>query len=209
MPLGFRSLVWCPLGLLVGVLLCSPACAPQASGSGYEQLNEAIREELQQVGLGVGDVFTVKVYGEKDLCGEHQISPEGTVDIPLVGRVEVEGRTPSEIGRELEERFLAGYLKSPYVSVYVKQYNSKKIFVLGMVRKPGTFPLTTGMNVVEAVTMAGGFTETANANFVVVTRKQDGQEVRIPVPVEEISKGLAANLDLKAGDIVFVPDRLL
>ena len=209
MPLGFNSLARFALVCLMAAGLSLSACAPQASGSGYEQLNEVIRAELQLVGLGVGDVFTVKVYGEKDLSGEHQISPEGTVDIPLVGRVEVEGQTPSEIARKLEERLLAGYLKTPYVSVYVKQYNSKKIFVLGMVRKPGTFPLTAGMNVVEAVTMAGGFTEAANANFVVVTRKQDGQEVRIPVPVEEISKGLAANLDLKAGDIVFVPDRLL
>lgn len=209
MPLGLKSLASSPLDLMIACVLCLGACAPQASGSGYEQLNEAIRAELQLVGLGVGDVFAVKVYGEKELSGEHQISPEGTVDIPLIGRVMVKGQTPSEIGRKLEERFVAGYLKTPYVSVYVKQYNSKKVFVLGMVRKPGTFPLTAGMNVVEAVTMAGGFTEAANTNFVVVTRKQDGREVRIPVPVEEISKGLAANLDLKAGDIVFVPDRLL
>ncbi|MBD90354.1 MAG: polysaccharide biosynthesis protein [Deltaproteobacteria bacterium] len=209
MPVGFKSRPIGPLALVLLAGLWLSACAPQASVSGYEQLNDEIREELQLVGLGVGDVFSVSVYGEKELSGEHQISPEGTVDVPLIGRVEVQGKTPSEIARVLEERFLAGYLKAPYVSVYVKQYNSKKIFVLGMVRKPGTFPLTAGMNVVEAVTMAGGFTETANANFVVVTRKQDGQEVRIPVPVEKISKGLAANLDLKAGDIVFVPDRLL
>ena len=209
MPLGLQRIMPSYPGLIFFCCLWLGGCAPQAATSGYEQLNEEIREELQLVGLGVGDVFSVKVYGEKELSGEHQISPEGTVDIPLIGRVEVQGQTPSEIARRLEERFLAGYLKSPYVSVYVKQYNSKKIFVLGMVKKPGTFPLTAGMNVVEAVTMAGGFTETANANFVVVTRKQDGQEVRIPVPVEEISKGLAANLDLKAGDIIFVPDRLL
>lgn len=209
MPRGFKAWVRPLWAALLAVMIGGWGCAPRAALSGYEQLNDEIRAELQLVGLGVGDVFAVKVYGEKELSGEHQISPEGTVDIPLVGRIEVQGQTPSEIASKLEERFLDGYLKSPHVSVYVKQYNSKKIFVLGMVRKPGTFPLTAGMNVVEAVTMAGGFTEAANANFVVVTRKQDGQEVRIPVPVEEISKGLAPNLDLKAGDIVFVPDRLL
>lgn len=209
MPRGFKAWVRPLWATMLAVMVGGWGCAPQAAPSGYEQLNNEIRAELQLVGLGVGDVFAVKVYGEKELSGEHQISAEGTVDIPLVGRIEVQGQTPSEIASRLEERFLDGYLKSPHVSVYVKQYNSKKIFVLGMVRKPGTFPLTAGMNVVEAVTMAGGFTEAANANFVVVTRKQDGQEVRIPVPVEEISKGLAPNLDLKAGDIVFVPDRLL
>jgi len=177
--------------------------------SDYEELNGTIAEQLKSVGLGVGDVFSVKVYGEKELSGEHQISPEGTVDVPLIGRVEVAGLTPSEISRDIENRLLDGYLKSPYVSVYVKQYNSKKIFVLGMVKKPGTFAFSGGMNVVEAITLAGGFTETANANFVVVTRKKDGEEIRIPVPVATISKGLAANLDLRAGDIVYVPDRLL
>jgi polysaccharide export outer membrane protein len=121
----------------------------------------------------------------------------------------VAGKTPSEIASAIERALQEGYLREPYVSVYVKEYNSKKIFVLGMVRKPGTFPFQGGMNVVEAVTLAGGFTETANANFVVVTRKKDGAEIRIPVPVEKISKGLAANLELQAGDIVFIPDRLL
>ena len=148
MPVGFKSRAVGPLVLVLLAGIWFGACAPQASVSGYEQLNDEIREELQLVGLGVGDVFSVNVYGEKELSGEHQISPEGTVDVPLVGRVEVQGKTPSEIARVLEERFLAGYLKAPYVSVYVKQYNSKKIFVLGMVRKPGTFPLTAGMNVV-------------------------------------------------------------
>lgn len=194
-------------------LLCSvvwaAGCAPQAPVTGYEGLNATIHEKLETIGLGPGDVFTVNVYGEKALSGQHQISPEGTVDVPLIGRLTVTGLTPSEIARSIKERLLDGYLKSPYVSVYVKEYNSKKIFVLGMVKKPGTFPYTGGMNVVEAVTLAGGFTETANANFVVVTRKQGDEEQRIPVPVEKISKGLAANLELQAGDIVFVPDRLL
>jgi protein involved in polysaccharide export with SLBB domain len=191
--------------LAVGTL----SCAPQAPSTGYEDLNASIGDQLKTVGVGAGDIFSLKVYGEKELSGDHQVSPEGTVDIPLIGRISVAGKTPPEIASAIEKALLEGYLREPYVSVYVKEYNSKKIFVLGMVRKPGTFPFQGGMNVVEAVTLAGGFTETANANFVVVTRKKDGGEIRIPVPVEKISKGLAANLELQAGDIVFIPDRLL
>jgi polysaccharide export outer membrane protein len=195
--------------VLLALGIGTPACAPQAPSTGYEQLNASIDDQLKSVGLGAGDIFALKVYGEKELSGDHQVSSEGTVDIPLIGRLAVTGKTPSEIATAIEKRFQEGYLREPYVSVYVKEYNSKKIFVLGMVRKPGTFPFQGGMNVVEAVTLAGGFTETANANFVVVTRKKNGAEIRIPVPVEQISKGLAANLELQAGDIVFIPDRLL
>jgi polysaccharide export outer membrane protein len=195
--------------VLLALGIGTPACAPQAPSTGYEQLNASIDDQLKAVGLGAGDIFALKVYGEKELSGDHQVSSEGTVDIPLIGRLAVTGKTPSEIATAIEKLFQEGYLREPYVSVYVKEYNSKKIFVLGMVRKPGTFPYQGGMNVVEAVTLAGGFTETANANFVVVTRKKDGAEIRIPVPVEQISKGLAANLELQAGDIVFIPDRLL
>jgi polysaccharide export outer membrane protein len=195
--------------LLLALAVGSPACAPQAPSTGYEQLNASIDDQLKTVGVGSGDIFALRVYGEKELSGDHQVSPEGTVDVPLIGRLDVAGMTPSEIASAIQVRLQKGYLREPYVSVYVKEYNSKKIFVLGMVRKPGTFPYKGGMNVVEAVTLAGGFTETANTNFVVVTRKMNGSEIRIPVPVEKISKGLAANLELQAGDIVFIPDRLL
>jgi polysaccharide export outer membrane protein len=119
------------------------------------------------------------------------------------------GKTPRQVGELLTERLRDGYLVSPSVSVYVKQYNSRKIFVLGQVKNPGTFPYASGMNVVEAVALAGGFSATANRNYVVVTRDVGGSERRIPVPVGEISKGLAANLELQSGDIVYVPDTLL
>lgn len=164
---------------------------------------------MSRVGLGSGDVFQVAVYGEERLSGLHRVSPKGTIDFPLVGRVVVVGLSPGQIAKVLEQSLRDGYLRDPYVSVYVKEYNSKKVFVLGQVKRAGTFPFTTGMNIVEAVSLAGGFTNSANANFVVVTREIDGEETRIPVPVEMISEGRAANLVLQAGDIVYVPDRLL
>ena len=97
MPRGFKAWVRPLWATMLAVMVGGWGCAPQAAPSGYEQLNNEIRAELQLVGLGVGDVFAVKVYGEKELSGEHQISAEGTVDIPLVGRIEVQGQTPSEI----------------------------------------------------------------------------------------------------------------
>lgn len=200
------ALGWIAIGTASSILA---ACPPQAPTTGYEHLNDEITEHLSRVGLGAGDVFEVKVYGEDQLSGTHRISPEGEIDFPLVGRLGVVDLTPGQVAEEIRVRLQAGYLKEPFVSVFVREYNSKKIFVLGQVQKPGTFPYAAGMNIVEAITLAGGFHASANPNYVVVTRKQAGKETRIPVPVEKISEGLAQNLALQPGDIVYVPDRLL
>ncbi|MDP6929207.1 MAG: polysaccharide biosynthesis/export family protein [Planctomycetota bacterium] len=198
---------WTAFGLWAA--LVATACAPSAPSTGYEHLNLEIRDRLKSVGLGPGDVVEVRVYDEPSLTGVHRLADDGSVDFPLVGRMDAAGKTPRQVGELLTERLRDGYLVSPSVSVYVKQYNSRKIFVLGQVKNPGTFPYASGMNVVEAVALAGGFSATANRNYVVVTRDVGGSERRIPVPVGEISKGLAANLELQSGDIVYVPDTLL
>jgi polysaccharide export outer membrane protein len=103
----------------------------------------------------------------------------------------------------------AGFIRDPFVTVYIKEYNSKKIFVMGMVEKPGTFVFQDGMNIVQAITLAGGFSTTAVKNETIVTRVLNGGEQRIPVPVDEISAGRAKNFRLFPGDIVFVPESVL
>ena len=99
-------------------------------------------------------------------------------------------------------------MKDPQVSVLVKEYNSKKVFVLGEVQKPGTFMYEDGMSVVQAVTIAGGFTRTAARNSTSVTRRVNGQEVKAKVSVQDIALGKAPNFTLEPGDIVYVPESL-
>ncbi len=208
-PSPRRSLV---LLWLAALALPFGGCASceTAPDTGYEHLNVDLTEHMSKVGLGPGDVFELRVYGEETLSGAHRIAPDGSVDVPLVGRVMAEGLTPSAIAERVRDRLKDGFLRDPHVSVYVKEYNSKKVFVLGEVAKPGTFTFTAGMNVIEAVSLAGGFKPSANANNVVVTRRQDGGgDQRIPVPVGRISEGHAPNLVLQPGDIIFVPDKLL
>jgi protein involved in polysaccharide export with SLBB domain len=184
------------------------ACA-QAPSTGYEHLNDAIDDELAKIGLGTGDVFEVRVYGEDALTRVYRVPPSGRIHFPLVNEVRVAGKTPREIEDEVRTRLMDGYIRDPFVSIYVQEYNSKKVFVLGQVARPGTFNYQRGMNVVEVISLAGGFKPSANRDYVVVTRSVEGKETRIPVPVEQISKGLATNLALQAGDIIFVPDTLL
>lgn len=196
------------LALALPIASLLSAC-PQAPTTGYEDMNREISEQLTKVGLGPGDVFEVTVFGEPTLSGVHRIAPDGAIQFPLVNRIEVDGLTANEIAELLRHRLQDGYLREPSVSVFVKEYGSKKVFVLGQVQRPGTFPFTSGMNIVEAITLAGGFKDSANTNYVIVTRHGIEGDRRIPVPVEKITEGEAVNLSLKPGDIVFVPDTLL
>lgn len=195
------------LAALSGLAGCS-SCET-APTSGYEDMNKKIADELQKVGLGAGDVFEVTVYGEEPLSGLYRVNPDGSINFPLVDRVMVEGLTPNEIADELQRRLKDGFIRSPSVSVFVKEYNSKKVFVLGEVKAPGTFVYSSGMNIVEAITLAGGFLGSANVNYVIVTRHGPDGDQRIPVAVEKITEGEAPNFFLKPGDIVYVPDTLL
>jgi len=158
--------------------------------------------------LGVGDVFSVQVFGEKDLSNKFQVSAKGTIDYPLVGSVKVVGLTPPQIAALLRKGLANGYVKDPSVSVFVDSYNSKKISVFGQVSKPGTFNYVDNMSIIEAITLAGGFTPIASKNKITVTRVTNGKSRRLTVPVEDIGEGRASNYLLRPGDIVFVPERI-
>jgi len=168
-----------------------------------------IAEQMKMVGLGEGDVVDIRVYNEKQLSGAHRVSPQGSINFPLIGKVSVDGLTAGQIADLISQRLENGFLKTAHVSVFVKEHSSKRVYVVGQVKKPGTFKYRTGLNIVEVVTLAQGFSGAANANYVVVTRRQNGKDVRYPVNVAAIQEGEAPNFILHAGDIVFVPDRLL
>ncbi len=158
--------------------------------------------------LGAGDVIEVRVYQEPELSGVYQVGPEGDVIFPLCKRVSVGGLSPNSAAERLRACLREGFMRDPQVSVLVKEYNSKKVFVFGEVQKPGTFVYENGMSIVQAVTLAGGFTKTASQNSTSVTRRVKGQEVKMKVNVQDIALGKAPNFTLEPGDIVYVPESL-
>ncbi len=158
--------------------------------------------------LGAGDVFEVRVYGEPELSGVYRVGPQGDIVFPLCRKVEVGGLSANATAEKLRACLAAGYIRSPQVSVLIKEYNSKKIFVFGEVQRPGTFVYEDGMTVIQAVTLAGGFTKSASQNSTSVTRIVDGQEIKLKIAVQDIALGKMPNVVLKPGDIVFVPESL-
>ncbi|HYV47051.1 MAG TPA: polysaccharide biosynthesis/export family protein [Myxococcaceae bacterium] len=201
------------LAAAAAVALAGAACRfprQDSSSGGPISMEEALRMRDTAPGggstLGSGDLLEIKVYEEPDLSGPFRISPEGSIDFPLCGKVPLNGKTQGQAADALTACLAAKYLKRPNVSVLLREYNSKKVFVFGEVQKPGTFPFDSDMSIIQAVTLAGGFTRSAARNSISVTRVIDGQERKIRVPVEDIGTGKERNFQLQPGDIVFVPE---
>jgi len=198
---------------LATALVVATAALFAACGHGGGSIAAADREAPAEVPptastLGAGDVIEVRVFQEPELSGVYQVGTQGDVTFPLCKTVAVGGLTANAAAEAIRSCLAAKYMRDPQVSVLVKEYNSKKIFVFGEVQKPGTFPFQDGMSVVQAVTLAGGFTKTAAQNSTSVTRRVGGNEKKIKVSVQDIALGKAANFTLEPGDIVYVPESL-
>lgn len=158
--------------------------------------------------LGVDDVFDVRVIGETDVSGPYRVGIDGTIDLPYVGRLEVAGRGPGEVQRLITSRLKDGFMVNPQVSVMVKEWNSRKISVLGQVNKPGPIPYYPKMTIVDAIAAAGGFTPVAAQNSVKLRREVNGRVESVTLRVTDISEGRSPNMVVMPRDVLFVDERL-
>lgn len=201
-------MAWSSRLLLIGALAFLAFGASACSKRGV-QVTEVPPPATNDTTLGPGDVFSVRVYGEDAMTGSHQIAPDGTINFPLLGSVQVSGFEPSAVAQKIQSELVErDLLRAPHVSVYVEEYASKRVSVVGAVANPGTFALAPGMTVVQAISMAGGFSSLADRDATVVTRRVDEEIIRYRVPVDRVTKGQAADIEVAAGDIIFVPERM-
>ena len=193
------------------LLVCSVAalaCVASGATCGVPPATALPPPELQQVAvLGPGDVVDVRVFNEPDLSGTHQISPNGTIRLPLVGVVRAAGCTADQLAVRIQQAYDERYLKDADVSLFVREHNSSKIYVLGQVAKPGPYPFDGRMTVIDAVALAGGTTKLADADDTRVTRTgADGKQTVVIVRAGSIGQGKEPDVALQPGDIVFVPE---
>jgi polysaccharide export outer membrane protein len=175
--------------------------------SSHGKTINAIQQPDVHATLGAGDVFDIRVFQEPDLSGMYRVDESGRIDYPLVGPVQVAGRLPNDVAAELRSR-LRSFVKSPQISVYVRESNSKRVIVYGQVQRPGTFPYAYPMTVSQAISLAGGFATMAAREKVRVFRIEHERQVVIDVNVRSIVEGRDPNQYLFPGDEVYVPDRL-
>jgi protein involved in polysaccharide export with SLBB domain len=159
--------------------------------------------------VGAGDVFLLTIVGEDKLPKEFRVAPDGSVDLPYIHRVQVAGLEPQEIADLVRKKLVEGeVLRDPSVAVDVREYNSKRVVVLGQVQKPGSFPLTPGFTLIQALSQAGGFNSIANRDRVNLTRHTGKQSRTIVLSVDAITDGSLPDIPLQSGDTIFVTERV-
>ena len=156
--------------------------------------------------IGPEDLLTIDVWKEKELSGPVPVRPDGKISLPLLNDVQAAGLTPMELMSSLTEK-LKKYVSDPTVTVTVTTINSRKVYILGEVTRPGAFPLVPDMTVLQAITSAGGPTPYAKKSGIYVLRNQNGTQTKLPFNYKQVVRGGSPeqNIFLKSGDTVVVP----
>jgi polysaccharide biosynthesis/export protein len=189
----FRLMV---IVVLVGGVAASTMAAEKASG----KVAGAVQSDYL---IGPGDVLEISVWKEDALTKNLSVLPDGKISFPLIGEVRAAGKTVALLEKEIESR-LARFVPDPVLSVSVQQVNSLMIYVIGRVNQPGRFVLNTNINVLQALSMAGGLNTFAKRDDIRIFRNIQGRNLIYRFDYEEVSAGenLAQNIKLMRGDVV-------
>ncbi|MDJ0927263.1 MAG: polysaccharide biosynthesis/export family protein [Gammaproteobacteria bacterium] len=176
------------LGVLA-VLACLGFANSHAQGAGGNSGEPEYR-------LAAGDQLKITVYGHEDLSGEFEVDGAGDVSMPLINEVSAEGRTADELEVEIVAALKPDYLKNPRVSVEVLNY--RPFYIIGEVTSPGSYPYVSGMTVVNAVAVAGGFTYRARKGRIKIVREQGERKIELQAEM---------NTEVQPGDVIEIPER--
>jgi protein involved in polysaccharide export with SLBB domain len=204
MALAFFSRLSGLWAVLAALLLLPLGCSSSVDNSKVK-----LPAPVESTTLGPGDVFQMQIVGEKELPQEYQVASDGTVDLPYIHTLKVAGLEPQEVARLVRVRLVADQILSdPSVVVSVKEYKSKSVTVLGQVQKPGAFPLTPGLSLVQAISQAGGLTAIANKDRVNLTRRGKGGSKTVVLSIDAIMEGRSPDIPLQAGDSIYIHERI-
>ncbi len=176
--------------LLVLPAISAPAMAQAAQSQGYV--------------LGPNDSITVVVYGQNEFNVQTRIKPDGSIVMPLVGKVQAQGKTVISLAEEITRRLVAGnFLKDPIVNVEVNEYNSRYVRVAGKVGAPGLVPLERSNRLLD-VLLRAGWVRPEGSQYITIRRAADGKELK--VNTDELARGETADIMLDAGDTLYVAE---
>jgi polysaccharide export outer membrane protein len=171
-----------------------------------EQGAPAVHSDSSYV-IGTDDVLAINVWKEQEISRTVPVRSDGKISLPLVGELTAGGQTPLQLEQEIAKR-LKDYISEPEVTVIVQDSKSRKINILGMVARPGSYLLTGSTTVLDAIAMAGGFKDFAKQKAIYVLRQGDnGSEQRLPFNYKDVIKGknTEQNIRLQPRDTVVVP----
>jgi polysaccharide export outer membrane protein len=156
--------------------------------------------------IGPGDVLNIEVWKDPVLTRLVTVLPDGRIAYPLVGEMVTADKTLFQLKKEIEGK-LARYLQDAVITVEVRQMNSLQIYVLGRVNAPGRTILSTNVNVLQALAIAGGPNAFANRSRIRIFREEGGKTLSLPFDYDDVTAGknTESNILLRRGDVIFVP----
>ncbi len=167
-------------------------------------------EQMLEYIIGNGDVLAISVWQNPDLDQELIVRPDGKISFPLIGDIQASGLSITQLDQEITER-LKEYIKFPEVSISIKKLGGKKVIILGQVKNPGVYSVTGAKTILEAIGLAGGFTEHSVSSSVILIRGgfQSPRAKRINLS-RALNRGdMHQNVTLESEDIVFVPKKFI
>jgi len=156
--------------------------------------------------LNPGDILDISVWNEEALQQQILVLPDGTISFPLVGILEVANRTPAEVQEALKAK-LSRLIPDPEINLSVRAVDGNNIYIIGKVNQPGRIPMTRPTDVMQALSLAGGFTTYAKSDSIQILRRTGNKQqvIRFDYTKIEDGKALETNILLRSGDTIVVP----
>lgn len=207
MPFMSRRILLACLVMVPGLLGVAPAFAQAPADAKPTPVSSRVAGvDPSTYRVGPEDMLEISVWHEDTLKKEALVRPDGGISYPLVGEVQVAGKTVLEIRDEVAQR-LDRFIPDAVVSVTILKIGSQRVYVIGKVNKPGEFPVGRYVDVLQALSMAGGLTPFADSNDIRVMRRDGERQLVLPFEYGRVVRGekLEQNVQLRAGDVVVVP----
>lgn len=173
---------------------------------------DQIRSPVREYKIGPRDLLEIKVFESPDLSQSVRVSQDGTITLPLIGRIEVGGLTSDEVERKLASLLEKEYVRNPQVSVFIREYQSQRVAVIGAVEKPGTYELVGRQTLLHMISLAGGLKENAANPIYVIRNGTNGHGLSISIDLDELllNGNQELNIPIQADDVINVPvDQML
>jgi polysaccharide export outer membrane protein len=202
-----KSTGW-TLAVIAGLLLS--ACGGGKTVTPGTPVAPAMPVEQAEYRIGPGDSLQIFVWNHPELSVTVPVRPDGMISTPLVENMRADGKTPSQLARDMEKA-LAEYVRTPTVNVIVTQFvgtYGDSIRVVGQAQTPQSLPYRANMTVLDVMIAVGGLAEFAAGNRAYIIRREGDQEVKIPVRLNSLLNGgdTSANVPMRPGDVLIIPE---
>ncbi len=194
--------------------MAQPAAPEKAKESGLPAAQSATKPDSSPKSatddptyvIGQDDVLDISVWKEPEVSRQVPVRPDGKISLPLLNDVQAAGLTPMQLQAQLTEK-LKKFLTEPQVTVIVTAINSRRVYMMGEINRPGAIPMVPNMTVLQAISTAGGLSQFANSSKIQILRTENGKQVTYLFNYKDVIRGVKTeqNIILKPGDSIVVP----